>query len=94
MGLVAGRTELAARPHDQVEAPGMEAQQALRVGEELPLQRKTACQVAQTSPLRRRVLLRPKRRASSLARREQRRLVRIIPFLMPSNVQQREYITR
>ena len=45
----------------------MEADQAPGVGEGLRLRRKTACQVAQINPRRRRVLLQRKAWASSLA---------------------------
>ena len=67
----------------------MEADQAPGVGEDLRLRRKTACQVAQINPRRRRVLLQRKRRASSLARRDPRLLVRMIPSSARSNVRQR-----
>ena len=67
----------------------MEADQAPGVGEDLRLRRKTACQAAQINPRRRRVLLQPKRRASSPARPDPRLLVRMIPSSVRSNVRQR-----
>ena len=67
----------------------MEADQAPRVEEDLRLRHKTACQVAQINPRRRRVLLQRKRRASNPARRDPRQLVRMIPSSAHSNVRQR-----
>ena len=67
----------------------MEADQAPQVGEDIPLRRKTACQVAQINPRRRRVLLRRERRASSPARPDPRRLARKIRCSVRSNVRDR-----
>ena len=65
----------------------MEADQAPQVGEDLRPRHKTACQVAQINPRRRRVLPQPKQGASSLARPDP--LVRMIPSSVRSNVRQR-----
>jgi len=72
----------------------MEADQAPRAVEDLPLRRKTACRVAQINPRRRGVLLQPKRQASSPARPVPRQLVRMIPSSVHSNVRQRAHTTR
>ena len=67
----------------------MEGDQTPGVGEDFRPRRKTACQAAQISPRRRRVLLQPERRASSPARPDPRLLVRMIPSSVRSNVRQR-----
>jgi hypothetical protein len=71
----------------------MEADQAPRAVEDLPLQRKTACQVAQINLRRRRVLLQSKRQASSPARPDPRPLARMIPSSVRSNVRRRAHTT-
>ena len=82
------------RHPNQVEAAGMETDQAPRVVEDLLPQLKTACLVAQINPHRRRVLLQLQRRVNSQARRDPRPLVRMIPSSARSNVRQRAHTMR
>ena len=67
---------------------GGEADQASRVGVDLRPRHKTECQEEQINPRLRCVLPPPKGRASNLVRRDPRRLVRMIPSSVRSNVRQ------
>jgi len=81
------RLEQAGRHHGQVEA-GMEADQAPRVEEDLRLQHKAACQVAQINLRRRRVLPRRNRRASNRGRRALGQPARTTPSSAHLNARQ------